>query len=372
MPVAPLGSKLNWRGLHMMRRAVGLLSFAVVLSFAPIASAQIPTLAWNPNTESDIGGYVVYYGTNSNSYSQQVDVGRNTVWPLTALQPGRRYYITVRAYTTAGQFSGPAQEIVFDFPFAPQLSSLLWRNKSNGQLAMWTMQGLNQLGGAALSPGAVADLAWNVAGSADFNADGHRDLLWQHDSGDIAAWLMQGPTQLAGRAFAPSSTGDPDWRIATTGDLNRDGYPDLIWRHRVNGTIAVWLMNGLTRIEGKLLTPDTVSDINWEIVGTGDFDMDGWVDLVWRHKTDGYISVWYMTGSVMRAGRSLSPDRVADVGWRIRAVSDVNGDYRPDLIWEHTNGQISSWIMNGLSLAQGVLFAPAVVSDPNWLIVGAR
>ncbi len=355
-----------------MRRAAGLFAFAAVLSFAAVASAQIPTLAWNPNTESNLGGYVVYYGINSNVYSNQVDVGRSTVWPLTALTPGRRYYITVRAYNTAGQFSGPAQEMAFDFPVAQPLSNLLWRNKSNGQLAMWTMQGLNQLGGAALSPGAVTDMAWNVVGGADFNVDGHRDLLWQHDNGDIAAWLMQGTTQLAGRSFVPSSTGDPDWRVVTTGDLNRDGHSDLIWRHRITGAIAVWLMNGLTRIEGKLLTPDAVSDTNWEIVGTGDFDMDGWVDLVWRHKTEGHLSVWYMTGSVMRAGRSLSPDRVADTGWRIRAVSDVNGDYRPDLIWEHTNGLISSWIMNGLTLAQGVMFTPPLLTDTNWLIIGAK
>lgn len=29
-------------------------------------------------------------------------------------------------------------------------------------------------------------------------------------------------------------------------DLNGDGKPDLLWRHRDNGVVAVWLMNGAT------------------------------------------------------------------------------------------------------------------------------
>jgi hypothetical protein len=356
----------------MMRRLVRLLTFAFVLSLAADASAQIPTLAWNANTESNLGGYVVYYGTSSNSYASQVDVGRTTVWPLTALQPGRRYYITVRAYNTSGQFSGPAQEITYDFPVPQQLSSLLWRHKTSGALAQWNMSGLSQIGGTALQPGAVTDMNWDIIGTADFNLDGNRDILWQHTNGDISAWMMRGTTQLSGSLFVPSSTGQPDWRAVGVADMNRDGWQDILWRNRTTGQVSVWLLQGMTRIDGRLLTPDTVADTNWEIVGTGDFDMDGWVDLVWRHKVDGWVSVWYMNGTTMRSGKSLSPDRVADVNWKIRAVTDVNGDYRPDLVWEHTSGQISTWIMNGLSLAQGVLFAPSVISDPNWLIVGAR
>ena len=355
-----------------MRRLARTLTFAAVLFFAHEASAQIPTLAWNPNTESNLGGYVVYYGASSNAYTSQVDVGRTNVWPLTALQPGRRYFITVRAYNTSGQFSGPAQEIVYDFPLPQKLSKLLWRHKVTGALAQWSMSGLNQIGGNSLQPGAVSDMNWSIVGSADFNLDGEPDILWQHTNGDISAWLMRGSQQLSGSLFVPSSTGQPDWRAVGIADMNRDGWQDILWRNRVTGQVSVWLMNGMTRIDGRLLTPDTVADTNWEIVGTGDFNMDGWVDLVWRHKTQGSLSVWFMNGTTMRSGTSLSPDRVADTNWKIRTVTDVNGDYKPDLVWENTSGQISTWVMNGLTLAQGVLFAPAAISDPNWEIVGAK
>jgi hypothetical protein len=33
------------------------------------------TLAWDPNSEPDIAGYILYYGTESETYPQQVDVG---------------------------------------------------------------------------------------------------------------------------------------------------------------------------------------------------------------------------------------------------------------------------------------------------------
>jgi hypothetical protein len=77
-----------------------------------------------------------------------------------------------------------------------------------------------------------------------------------------------------------------------------------------------------------------------------------------------------MNGIVMREGRSLVPNAVSDIGWSVRAVNDINGDKKPDIIWEHTDGRIAAWIMNGLTMASGVLFTPDRVLDPNWRIVG--
>ena len=49
-----------------------------VLAFAGVAAAQSATLAWNANTESDLAGYRVEYGTVSGSPSTTVDVGNVT------------------------------------------------------------------------------------------------------------------------------------------------------------------------------------------------------------------------------------------------------------------------------------------------------
>jgi hypothetical protein len=41
--------------------------------------------------------------------------------------------------------------------------------------------------------------------------------------------------------------------------------------------------------------------LQWQIVGTGDFNCDGHVDILWRRSSDGKNLVWYMDG-VVRIG----------------------------------------------------------------------
>ncbi len=40
-----------------------------------------------------------------------------------------------------------------------------------------------------------------------------------------------------------------------------------------------------------------VTDLNWQIVGTGDFNNDTFVDILWRYNgPGGYNLIWYMNG----------------------------------------------------------------------------
>jgi type IV pilus assembly protein PilY1 len=73
-------------------------------------AAQIK-LAWNANTESDLAGYKVYYGTSSKSYTGSVDVGNVTSYTLTGLTQGQTYYVAVTASNTSGSESGYSTEV---------------------------------------------------------------------------------------------------------------------------------------------------------------------------------------------------------------------------------------------------------------------
>jgi hypothetical protein len=69
----------------------------------------------------------------------------------------------------------------------------------------------------------------------------------------------------------------------------------------------------------------------------------------------------------------MTPNRLADLDWKIRGVADINRDGLSDLIWQHvTSGKIAAWIMNGAVMVSGSSFSPGVVSDLNWKIVGPR
>jgi hypothetical protein len=223
----------------------------------------------------------------------------------------------------------------------------------------------------AVGPGSVADLAWKIVGAGDFNADGETDIIWQHDTGTFAVWLMRGSALLEGRVLQPNQV-DPRWRVAAVTDLDGDGSPDLIWRHTGDGSVAVWYMNGLTMRQGRLLDPGSVPDQSWTIAGAGDFNADGRNDILWQHRTTGVLAAWLMNGHRQVAGVYLTPDRVADLNWRIVAVVDVNGDFRADVIWQHTNGQLSAWVMNGTTMGGGMGLNPGQVSDTAWRIVAGR
>ena len=58
-----------------------------------------------------------------------------------------------------------------------------------------------------------------------------------------------------------------------------------------------------------------VADTNWQIVGTGDFNSDGKIDILWRNKTTGQNVVWLMSGTTYSSYAELL--QVSDTNWEI-------------------------------------------------------
>jgi hypothetical protein len=55
--------------------------------------AQTVDLAWDANTEPDLAGYKIHYGTASGDYSHSIDVGNVTQYTLAGLNDGVTYYL---------------------------------------------------------------------------------------------------------------------------------------------------------------------------------------------------------------------------------------------------------------------------------------
>lgn len=73
--------------------------------------ASYLTLAWDPNTEPDLAGYRVYYGTAPREYVDSIDVGNITTYQLDYLLDGVTYFIAVTAYDTSGNESDFSHEV---------------------------------------------------------------------------------------------------------------------------------------------------------------------------------------------------------------------------------------------------------------------
>src|SRR5438876_6257837 len=105
---------MNWHSLasHSYRAWLGACVLTVLCSLAPaLSSAAQVTLAWDPNTETDLAGYKLYYGTSSGSYPSSVDVGNLTSYTLSGLLEGRIYYFAATAYNLSLGESGFSNEV---------------------------------------------------------------------------------------------------------------------------------------------------------------------------------------------------------------------------------------------------------------------
>jgi Bacterial Ig domain/Fibronectin type III domain len=85
---------------------------------ASAQAAQSVSLLWDANSDRDVVGYRVYYGTSSGNYSHSNDVGNVTGTTISNLTAGQTYYFVVTDYDTAGLESLPSNEVAYSVPSA--------------------------------------------------------------------------------------------------------------------------------------------------------------------------------------------------------------------------------------------------------------
>jgi hypothetical protein len=227
------------------------------------------------------------------------------------------------------------------------------------------MNGLEAVGIVSVIPGASAD--WQIAGTGDLNGDGRPEILWRHVQGFVYAWFLNGHALVQGAYLTPGHV-DNSWRLAAIADLNLDGKADLIWQ-RNTGTLYVWHMNGTTAATVGPLSPGSAGG-DWQVRGAGDLNGDGKPDLVFQAPSTGALAAWLMNGAAATVVSWLAPTHVGP-DWALRAVVDLTGDGKSDLVWQHNTGLLGAWVMNGVILTQFHYLSPHSVGG-EWTLAGPK
>jgi hypothetical protein len=225
---------------------------------------------------------------------------------------------------------------------------VLWQNRTSGERGFWSLNGTNYQNDWIPLPTVTGD--WNIAATADFNADGLPDIVWQNDGGQVTIWLMNGTTW--GGQYGIVGTVPAGWKLAAAADMTGDRMPDLVWENTSSGPNSgqrgIWVMNGTTFTgEWRPLYASAVST-NWDIAGVKDMTGDGQPDLVWQNTVTGDRGVWPMNRTTWNG--VWVPLPAIGSQWDIAAVADVNGDDRADLTWQNiVTGDRGFWPLEGTS-----------------------
>ncbi|MEH2035603.1 cadherin-like domain-containing protein, partial [Nostoc sp.] len=270
--------------------------------------------------------------------------------------------VTINTTTNGGTTAIAATTVLLDTSVTQSLSNLLWRKSDTGENVVWQLHDFAFQSGYSLAK--VSDPNWEIADTADFNADGIADILWRNKaSGENVIWEMNNTGYETDHSI--TKVADPNWQIAGTADFNADGTSDILWRNKASGENAIWEMDGFSVQTGHSITQ--VSDPNWQIADTADFNADGIADILWRNKASGENAIWEMDGFSVQTGHSIT--QVSNPNWQIAGTGDFNADGTSDILWRNkASGENVIWEMNDFSLQTGQLITQ--VSDPNWQIAG--
>ncbi len=195
------------------------------------------------------------------------------------------------------------------------------------------------------------EFGYSVSGAGDVNGDGYADLI-------VGAYLNDNISNASGSArvfsgkngsvhntyYGNSSNDYFGWAVSCAGDVNGDGYSDLIvgaHRNDNNGSDSgsARVLSGVNGIMLHSFDGDSAMDhFGWAVSGAGDVNNDGYADLiVGAHHDDnngndsGSARVFSgMNGSILH---TFSGDSVGDeFGYSVSSAGDVNGDGYADLI----------------------------------------
>ena len=228
---------------------------------------------------------------------------------------------------------------VLDAPFG---SALIYRGSAQGLSlgSTWTLLG-----------DGPRQLGHSVASAGDVNGDGYGDVVVGdgHLFGDsVTVWLYEGSA--LGLATEPSWTSsegdagdDYGYSAAGAGDVNGDGYSDVIVGEPRADKVYVFhgSASGLSTTAAWIESGEAGS-FGWSVASAGDVNRDGFDDVIIgapsldngsNNEGRAYVYLGSASGLATEpAWTDESDQHFASFGWSVASAGDVNGDGYGDVI----------------------------------------
>jgi hypothetical protein len=294
---------------------------------AGVSASEID-LAWNDNSTNETG-FKVERATNHLGPFTQI-----TVTPASArtyadrgLTVSTTYYYRVRATNSSGNSN--------------------YSNTTYATTPAWT--------GQPDTAGGSAGYGYTVASAGDVNGDGYADVAigaynYQKGVGKVYVYLggRAGLSSTPSWSVEGATVGDYlGYSVASAGDVNHDGYADLIVGvpqlgiyNSPGGYASLYLGGpGGLSTTAQFLKPASTASFGSSVASAGDVNRDGYADVI-----IGDISAGLGTGRASlylgsKSGLSSSPvwtvvgeESENNYGCSVASAGDVNGDGYADVL----------------------------------------
>lgn len=290
------------------------------------------------------------------------------------------YKGTGKAAVSGGEGYASAQQVATGWKDYADLTAVgdfngdgrpdLLGRKSDGSL--WLIPGTGRIAnggtfGAAVQIGTNWSIFRTLLGIGDLNKDGKRDLIGIGTDNTATFYAGTGTAGYyqPGQPIALGGISSTDV-FATPGDLNGDGYPDLLDRTLSGALMFV----GGAGVAAEGYSPAQSAGGVWtqiaEMAVPGDFTGDGKPDAL-TEAADG--TLWLRTGT-----GNVSPafTGAAKIGWGwniyryLVSAGDLNGDGKPDLLGVQPDGTLFFYAGTGKVSGGDTGYQPAVKVGWGW------
>jgi hypothetical protein len=372
-----------------MKRNPGsyLFIFAVAILLATASRLSAQTVLWDANSEPDIAGYILFYGSASHAYSNQVDVGNRTSYNPN-VDWSRTWYFAVQAYSRAGITSPLSGEVQW-IPLAerPQGTRLTGLDVSGaspyvvGQTVTWTATGTNAVGPVEYRFWLLSNNQWKMV--QDYSSSNvfswvptwtdqgpHHLQVWARQFGSTAqyeAWLgtpqfevMSAPMELAADVDFPTPPNNPvNWTAKVAGSTS-SGIP-LEYQF--------WVLDVRTGKWTVMRNYGPSASAVWVPTAAGDYAVQAWAR---RAGTSVAYDTWAGSGNFTVSSTPLQVTRLSSdtqfpaltgttITWTARVKGGTAGPIQYQF-WLYSN--------NAWAIAQPWSSTPTFTWQPKWADAG--